>query len=104
LMGQVAAQLADQIILTDDNPRREDPQRIVATIMEGVIAAGAGWRTRVSHDRAEAIRIAVSKAAAGDVVLVAGKGHEPYQLVGAERRAFSDASVVHQLLAERTTT
>jgi UDP-N-acetylmuramoyl-L-alanyl-D-glutamate--2,6-diaminopimelate ligase len=104
LMGQIAAQLADRIVLTDDNPRREDPQRIVTAIMEGVIAGGAGWRARVSHDRAEAIGIAVNSAAAGDVVLVAGRGHEPYQLVGTERRAFSDAAVVHQLLAERAPT
>jgi UDP-N-acetylmuramoyl-L-alanyl-D-glutamate--2,6-diaminopimelate ligase len=101
LMGQVAAQLADQIIVTDDNPRRENPDRIVAAIMEGVIAAGAGWRAQVNHNRAEAIRSAVQKAHPGDVVLVAGKGHEDYQLVGNERRDFSDAAVVHQALAEQ---
>jgi UDP-N-acetylmuramoyl-L-alanyl-D-glutamate--2,6-diaminopimelate ligase len=101
LMGQIAAQLADEIIVTDDNPRRENPDRIVAAIMEGVIAAGAGWRVRVNHNRAEAIRSAVQKAHAGDVVLVAGKGHEDYQLIGGERRDFSDAAVVHQALAEQ---
>jgi UDP-N-acetylmuramoyl-L-alanyl-D-glutamate--2,6-diaminopimelate ligase len=101
LMGQVAAQLADEIVVTDDNPRRENPDRIVAAIMEGVIAAGAGWRAQVNHDRAQAIRVAVSKAHAGDVVLVAGKGHEDYQLIGGERRTFSDAAVVHQVLAEQ---
>jgi len=101
LMGQVAAQLADEIVVTDDNPRRENPDRIVAAIMEGVIAAGAGWRVQVNHDRAQAIRAAVSKAHAGDVVLVAGKGHEDYQLIGNERREFSDAAVVHQILAEQ---
>jgi UDP-N-acetylmuramoyl-L-alanyl-D-glutamate--2,6-diaminopimelate ligase len=101
LMGQVAAQLADEIVVTDDNPRRENPDRIVASIMEGVIAAGAGWRVRVQHDRAQAIRIAVSKARAGDVVLIAGKGHEDYQLIGGERRDFSDASIAHQILAEQ---
>jgi len=104
LMGQVAAQLADQIIVTDDNPRREDPLRIVAAIMEGVIAAGAGGRALVDHNRAEAIRLAVSKAGSGDVVLVAGRGHEPYQLVGTQRRPFSDAAIVHQALAEHRTT
>jgi UDP-N-acetylmuramoyl-L-alanyl-D-glutamate--2,6-diaminopimelate ligase len=100
LMGQVAAQLADEIIVTDDNPRRENPDRIVAAIMEGVIAAGAGWRVQVKHDRAQAIRTAVQKAHAGDVVLVAGKGHEDYQLIGGERREFSDAAIVHDILAE----
>jgi UDP-N-acetylmuramoyl-L-alanyl-D-glutamate--2,6-diaminopimelate ligase len=104
LMGQVAAQLADEIIVTDDNPRRENPDRIVAAIMEGVVAAGASWRVRVEHDRAEAIHTALTGASAGDVVLVAGKGHEDYQLVGAERRVFSDAAIVHRILTERAST
>ncbi|HEX4376824.1 MAG TPA: UDP-N-acetylmuramoyl-L-alanyl-D-glutamate--2,6-diaminopimelate ligase [Steroidobacteraceae bacterium] len=101
-MGLIAGQLADQLIVTDDNPRREDPHSIVAAVMQGVIAAGAVDRTRVEHDRAAAIRGAVSAAAAGDVVLVAGKGHETYQQSGNERRPFSDASVVHQALLERS--
>jgi UDP-N-acetylmuramoyl-L-alanyl-D-glutamate--2,6-diaminopimelate ligase len=100
-MGQIAAQLADQLIVTDDNPRREDPNRIVAAIMEGVIAAGAGGRARVDHDRAAAIRTAVTEAAPDDVVLVAGKGHEDYQIIGSERRAFSDLAMVQKFLAER---
>jgi UDP-N-acetylmuramoyl-L-alanyl-D-glutamate--2,6-diaminopimelate ligase len=99
-MGQVAAQLADRIVVTDDNPRREDPRQIVAAIMEGVIAAGAGARAAVQHDRAAAIRMAICKASRGDVVLVAGKGHEPYQLVGGLRQAFSDAVTVRQALLE----
>jgi UDP-N-acetylmuramoyl-L-alanyl-D-glutamate--2,6-diaminopimelate ligase len=100
-MGQIAAQLADRIILTDDNPRREDPNRIVAAIMDGVIAAGGGARASVLHDRTAAIRAAVAAAAGGDVVLVAGKGHELYQLVGTERRVLSDVAVVRQALLER---
>jgi UDP-N-acetylmuramoyl-L-alanyl-D-glutamate--2,6-diaminopimelate ligase len=103
-MGQVAAQLADELVVTDDNPRREDPQRIVAEIMEGVIAVGAGIRSSVNHDRADAIRTALCNAGAGDVVLIAGKGHEDYQLVGAERRTFSDAATVHRILAEQAFT
>jgi UDP-N-acetylmuramoyl-L-alanyl-D-glutamate--2,6-diaminopimelate ligase len=103
-MGQVAAQLADTLVVTDDNPRSEDPQRIVAAIMKGVIAAGAADRSSVEHDRAGAIRRALRQAGAGDVVLVAGKGHEDYQLVGAERRVFSDAATVHSILAEQAVT
>jgi UDP-N-acetylmuramoyl-L-alanyl-D-glutamate--2,6-diaminopimelate ligase len=103
-MGQVAAQLADALIVTDDNPRGEDPQRIVAAIMQGIMAAGAAGRTSVNHDRAGAIRSALRQASAGDVVLVAGKGHEDYQLVGAERRVFSDAATVHSILAEQAVT
>ena len=103
-MGRIAATLADLIIVTDDNPRREDPHEIVASIMDGITAAGGGARARVIHDRAQAIRAALASAPAADVVLVAGKGHEDYQIVGRERRAFSDAAVVRQVLAERATT
>jgi UDP-N-acetylmuramoyl-L-alanyl-D-glutamate--2,6-diaminopimelate ligase len=100
-MGRIAAQLADAIIVTDDNPRREDPREIVAAIIEAITAAGAAARTGVIHDRAQAIRAALTGASAPDVVLVAGKGHEDYQIVGSERRAFSDAAVVRQVLSER---
>jgi UDP-N-acetylmuramoyl-L-alanyl-D-glutamate--2,6-diaminopimelate ligase len=103
-MGRIAAQLADQIIVTDDNPRREDPREIVAPIMEAITAAGGAARSRVIHDRGQAIRAALAYSPAADVVLVAGKGHEDYQIVGSERRAFSDAAVVRQVLGERVTT
>jgi UDP-N-acetylmuramoyl-L-alanyl-D-glutamate--2,6-diaminopimelate ligase len=103
-MGRIAATLADQIIVTDDNPRREDAREIVVPIMEAITAAGGAPHTRVIHDRAQAIRAALGHAQAQDVVLVAGKGHEDYQIVGSDRRAFSDAAVVRQVLAERATT
>jgi UDP-N-acetylmuramoyl-L-alanyl-D-glutamate--2,6-diaminopimelate ligase len=98
LMGRAAA-AADVLIVTDDNPRGEDPEAIAATILEGVSAAGAGGRVQLIHDRAAAIRVALDGASAGDVVLVAGKGHEQYQLVGAQRRPFSDAGCVRAALA-----
>ena len=98
-MGRVAAEGADDLIVTDDNPRGEDPQAIVAPIMQGIEAAGAGARAQLIHDRARAISSALQQASAGDVVLVAGKGHEPYQIVGSERRAFDDASAVRAALA-----
>jgi UDP-N-acetylmuramoyl-L-alanyl-D-glutamate--2,6-diaminopimelate ligase len=94
-MGAIAAQLADATIVTDDNPRGESPQAIVADVLAGL---PAGARVEVIHDRAEAIRAALARAAAGDVVLVAGKGHEAYQLVGGERRAFSDQAVARAAL------
>jgi UDP-N-acetylmuramoyl-L-alanyl-D-glutamate--2,6-diaminopimelate ligase len=100
-MGRVAALLADEIIVTDDNPRGEDAREIVAAIMAGITAAGGAARTRVRHERSQAIRAALEGASIADVVLVAGKGHEEYQIIGAERRAFSDAAVVRQVLAER---
>ena len=100
-MGRIAAQLADAIIVTDDNPRREDPAAIVAPIVAAIAAAGGAARTRVIHDRAQAIASALGEAAPADVVLVAGKGHEDYQIIGGARRPFSDAALVLQALAER---
>ena len=90
-MGRMASELADEVILTDDNPRGEAPQQIVADIFAGISRRTA---TRVEHDRAQAIRIALQGSIAGDVVLIAGKGHEDYQIYGSQRRAFSDQAVV----------
>ena len=98
-MARVAESLADKIYITDDNPRGEDPRRIVADISAGLREPA---RAHVEHDRAVAIAAALTAAAAGDVVLVAGKGHEDYQLVGAERRAFSDLAQVRAALAARS--
>jgi UDP-N-acetylmuramoyl-L-alanyl-D-glutamate--2,6-diaminopimelate ligase len=94
-MGAIAAQLADVVVLTDDNPRSESPQRIVADIAAGL---PAGRQATVIHDRAEAIRAALAQAGTGDVVLIAGKGHEDYQIVGRQRRAFSDQAVARAAL------
>ncbi|HXW74968.1 MAG TPA: UDP-N-acetylmuramoyl-L-alanyl-D-glutamate--2,6-diaminopimelate ligase [Steroidobacteraceae bacterium] len=91
LMGRVAAELADDIILTDDNPRGEDPRRIVADIVAGV---APGAPLVIEHDRALAIRMALQRSAADDVVLIAGKGHEDYQIRGSERREFRDQAIV----------
>ncbi len=95
LMAAIAAQLADAIVLTDDNPRGESPQRIVADIVAGL---PVGARVEVVHDREQAIRGALSAARTGDVVLVAGKGHEAYQIVGGLRRPFSDQQVARAVL------
>ncbi len=100
-MGRIAAELADRLIITDDNPRGEDPAAIVAAIAEGAAAAGAAERMHVVHDRLLAIRRALAQASMGDVVLVAGKGHEDYQLVGSQRHAFSDADAVRSALVMR---
>jgi UDP-N-acetylmuramoyl-L-alanyl-D-glutamate--2,6-diaminopimelate ligase len=87
LMGEAAERLADRVIVTDDNPRGEDADRIVAMILEGMRQPG---QALVERDRARAIDVALAEARPGDAVLVAGKGHEDYQIVGRERRAFSD--------------
>ena len=98
LMGRIAAELADDIIVTDDNPRTEDPARIVADIVAGI---GGAAPTVVEHDRAVAIRMALQRSAPDDVVLVAGKGHEDYQIYGRERRPFVDQAVVTDALEKR---
>jgi UDP-N-acetylmuramoyl-L-alanyl-D-glutamate--2,6-diaminopimelate ligase len=95
LMGSVAADLADRIVLTDDNPRSEDPAAIVSEIRQGV---GEHPRVSVIHERRAALANAIGKARPGDVVLIAGKGHEAEQLVGREKRAFSDRAVAAELL------
>ncbi|GGC02115.1 UDP-N-acetylmuramoyl-L-alanyl-D-glutamate--2,6-diaminopimelate ligase [Dickeya fangzhongdai] len=95
LMGAIAEQLADRVIVTDDNPRSEDPQAIVTDILSGLLDAG---RVQVIAGRAEAVTSAVMQAGADDVVLVAGKGHEDYQLVGNERLDYSDRITVARLL------
>jgi UDP-N-acetylmuramoyl-L-alanyl-D-glutamate--2,6-diaminopimelate ligase len=86
LMGAIADEAADRIIVTDDNPRSENPQAITRDIVSGIKAKAV----RVIHDRGEAIGTALREAGAGDVVLIAGKGHEDYQIYGATRRSFSD--------------
>ena len=94
-MGGVVERLADVALVTDDNPRTESGDAIVADILRG-FADRAG--VRVIRDRAGAIRTALAEAQPADVVLIAGKGHEDYQLYGSERRAFSDRAVVLDVL------
>jgi UDP-N-acetylmuramoyl-L-alanyl-D-glutamate--2,6-diaminopimelate ligase len=91
LMGEIAARLADEVVLTDDNPRRENPQAIITQIRSGIPAERP---LVIEHDRAEAIRATLARAAPADLVLIAGKGHEAYQIFGSERRAFRDQCVV----------
>jgi len=92
LMGRAARELSDYVIVTNDNPRREDPQIIIDGILAGM-RNGAGAAYEVVPDRAAAIDLAVRSAEDGDVVIIAGKGHEAYQLIGEESLPFSDAVV-----------
>jgi UDP-N-acetylmuramoyl-L-alanyl-D-glutamate--2,6-diaminopimelate ligase len=89
-MGAIAAELADLVVVTDDNPRSEDPAAIRREILSGAGEAGGAARVVEIGDRREAIRHAVAWAGAGDVVLVAGKGHETGQSRGGEVRPFDD--------------
>jgi UDP-N-acetylmuramoyl-L-alanyl-D-glutamate--2,6-diaminopimelate ligase len=114
IMGEIAGRLADLPVLTSDNPRSEDPMAIIAGVEKGLIAAG---RARIANpkefaiasmrggyivepDRRAAIAIALRIATAGDAVLIAGKGHEDYQLVAGRVLPFDDRVVVREIAAE----
>jgi UDP-N-acetylmuramoyl-L-alanyl-D-glutamate--2,6-diaminopimelate ligase len=103
LMGAAAARLADLAILTSDNPRSEDPLAILADMLDGVITVGEPERARiiVEPDRAAAIGMAVTMADKGDVIVVAGKGHERGQYVGETVIPFDDREVATAALARR---
>jgi UDP-N-acetylmuramoyl-L-alanyl-D-glutamate--2,6-diaminopimelate ligase len=97
LMGRAAAEGADYAIVTSDNPRSEPPEAIIAEILPGL--GDAAYEDNV--DRRAAIARALEMAEPDDAVLLAGKGHEDYQVIGAERRAFDEALIVKELLSER---
>jgi UDP-N-acetylmuramoyl-L-alanyl-D-glutamate--2,6-diaminopimelate ligase len=99
LMGEIATRLADQSIITSDNPRSENPRSIIDEI-----AAGAHPTYRIEPDRAAAIHDAIHNAAPEDIVLIAGKGHERYQEIAGERFPFSDFEVVRKLTSNREST
>jgi UDP-N-acetylmuramoyl-L-alanyl-D-glutamate--2,6-diaminopimelate ligase len=98
LMGEVATRLADEAILTSDNPRSEDPLAIIDDIRAG-IPAGAAATVAVEPDRRRAIERAVAEARPGDVVVIAGKGHETTQTIGDAVRPFDDREVARAALA-----
>ena len=98
VMGRVAAELADQVVLTSDNPRSEDPLAIIAAIRAGAPAAAP---VRIEPDRRRAIESAVDAARAGDVVLIAGKGHETTQVIGERAVPFDDRVVTREALLHR---
>jgi UDP-N-acetylmuramoyl-L-alanyl-D-glutamate--2,6-diaminopimelate ligase len=111
-MGLVAGEHSDLVFITSDNPRTEDPAAIAAQIEEGV--RDAGQRILTGHtgsgvdgpgylldlDRGNAIRSAIEVAHEGDLVLIAGKGHEDYQIIGREKRPFNDRSVAAEAALE----
>lgn len=96
-MGEIAARLADEVIITSDNPRSEDPQTIIAQTAEGCRRAGKECRTEV--DRVRAIRLALSLARRGDTVLLAGKGHEAYQILKDKTLPHDDRKLAMRELA-----
>jgi UDP-N-acetylmuramoyl-L-alanyl-D-glutamate--2,6-diaminopimelate ligase len=102
-MGRVAARLSDVVFLTSDNPRSEDPAAILREIELGVrdVLAEKPVRYEVIADRRAAIEAAVREAKAGDMVLIAGKGHEDYQIVGSTRLHFDDREVARAAIEAR---
>ena len=98
-MAQVAEELADIIIVTSDNPRTEDPGAIIDDIVQG-FSADIDQELFIESDRAAAIKLAIEQACGGDMVLIAGKGHEDYQVIGTEKRHFSDVEEVKKALGQ----
>ncbi len=97
-MAQVAEQLADVVIVTSDNPRTENPDAIIDDIIQGFVSMKAGQGLLIEPDRAKAIELAIEQARPDDMVLIAGKGHEDYQIIGTEKRHFSDVEEVKKAL------
>ena len=95
LMGEVAARLADQVLLTSDNPRTEDPQQIFNDVLQGI---PAGSNLQLEPDRHQAIAQAIRLGKSGDLVLIAGKGHEDYQILGTKKIHFSDQEEARRCL------
>jgi UDP-N-acetylmuramoyl-L-alanyl-D-glutamate--2,6-diaminopimelate ligase len=102
LMGSVAARNSDYAVITSDNPRSEDPAAIIAEVEKGFQNESSvrGSQYDICIDRREAIRLAMSRAAEGDTVIIAGKGHEAYQTIGKETFVFDDRSVARELINE----
>jgi UDP-N-acetylmuramoyl-L-alanyl-D-glutamate--2,6-diaminopimelate ligase len=97
-MGEIAARMSDFVIATSDNPRTEDPKAILGEIELGLRKGPAGYAT--IPDRGEAIRSAFLMARKGDFVIIAGKGHEDYQIVGTRALPFDDRTVALDLIRE----
>jgi UDP-N-acetylmuramoyl-L-alanyl-D-glutamate--2,6-diaminopimelate ligase len=101
LMGAAAERLSDRVFLTSDNPRDEDPMRIMEEVLSGVPKGTRNAKTIVDPDRHTAIRRALDDARDGDVVVIAGKGHETYQEVAGTRLPFDDAVEARHALSAR---
>jgi UDP-N-acetylmuramyl tripeptide synthase len=101
LMGAIAAQRADRLLVTSDNPRSEAPQAILDQIVAGVPGGGASLKLGVEVDRRLAILEALAGAAPQDVILIAGKGHEDYQEIAGVKHPFSDVVIASAALSAR---
>ena len=100
-MGRVAGENSDLVIITSDNPRTEEPLKIIEAVEVGVKATGTVYRS--ISDRRLAIREAIKEAKTGDVVIIAGKGHETYQIIGNEKFHFDDREMAADAIARKET-
>jgi UDP-N-acetylmuramoyl-L-alanyl-D-glutamate--2,6-diaminopimelate ligase len=98
-MGEAAGSLSNLVILTSDNPRTEDPLRIINDLVVGLQKVNANYR--VEPDRETAIEMAIDEARAGDIVLLAGKGHEDYQITRGGTEHFDDREVSRRILRRK---
>ncbi|MDR1726698.1 MAG: UDP-N-acetylmuramoyl-L-alanyl-D-glutamate--2,6-diaminopimelate ligase [Acidobacteriota bacterium] len=99
VMGEIAARLSDVVVATSDNPRTEDPAAILREIEPGLKQGRASYK--VKPDRRIAIQAALAQAGTGDIVVIAGKGHEPYQIVGGKKLPFDDRTVAREMIRAR---
>ena len=98
IMGEISGRIADFTIITSDNPRTEDPQKIVDQIEEGIKKTKGNYKVVV--DRVEAIKEAMKMATKRDLIVLAGKGHEPYQEINGVKHPFDERIIVRQLVQE----
>ena len=94
-MGKIAANIADRVIITSDNPRSESPESIINEILSGITDKN---NVEVEQDRRKAIQFALNKSSSGDIILIAGKGHENYQEIEGIKYPFDDRQVVKELV------
>ena len=97
MMGNIAEHYADYVIVTSDNPRNENPEKIISDILEGISS-----RVETIVNREEAINFAIMKANKNEIILIAGKGHESYQKIGEETLEFSDHKISKRSLIKRS--
>ena len=98
IMGEISGRIADYTFITSDNPRTEDPQKIVEQIEEGIKKTKGKYSVVV--DRTEAIKQAIKMATKRDIIVLAGKGHEPYQEINGEKHPFDERIIVRNLIEE----
>ena len=96
IMGEIASLYADYLVITSDNPRSEDPENIISDILKGVLPTKPH---KVLKKRDEAIKFALSIAEKDDIIILAGKGHETYQIIGKEKIHFDEREVVYSALS-----